>query len=162
VGRVVTQTVGQTPTTEVRIRYQASACEIFGVQSGIRTGFSPSTRTMSIPPVLRTRLYPNQYGCRKEKRPKSGKLGRTQRYFGFVFFVFFLGGVRQESSFTLYYFAWGPAFYTTSGHREIFYNSKFFCTPILNVVHYTTPPFFFLSFGAAAPSRPGPPHSRGF
>jgi hypothetical protein len=35
VGRVVTQTVGQTPTTEARIRYQSSACEIVDVQSGI-------------------------------------------------------------------------------------------------------------------------------
>ena len=35
VGRVVTQTVGHTLTTEARIRYQASACEIVVVQSGI-------------------------------------------------------------------------------------------------------------------------------
>jgi len=39
----VTQTVGQSLTTEARIRYQAMTCEIFDVQSGFRTGFSPST-----------------------------------------------------------------------------------------------------------------------
>jgi hypothetical protein len=35
VGRVVTQTVGQTPTTEARIRYQVIACDIVDVQIGI-------------------------------------------------------------------------------------------------------------------------------